>query len=214
MHEIDQELIMNGDMVIDEPNEAGPIVQTARVWAMPAADTFDCQPIGDMVRRYLRQSKVSIDPFARNKRWATYTNDLNPNTAAQYHMDAYDFLCLLRDSEVVADLIIFDPPYSLRQAKEVYEQFGEWKFDHTQNAIGWLKEKAVCYDLLAAGGHFLHFGWHTNGLGKKNGAVVVELLVVAHGRAHNDTLCLAERKMAHQTSMEFAKEASDETHNG
>lgn len=31
-----------------------------RVWAMPSADTFDVPPIGDFVKRYLRQSKVSI----------------------------------------------------------------------------------------------------------------------------------------------------------
>lgn len=35
-------------------------------------------PIGEMVQRYLKAAKISCDPFARNKRWATYTNDLNP----------------------------------------------------------------------------------------------------------------------------------------
>lgn len=66
-----------------------------RVWAMPSADTFDIAPIGDLVKRYLSQSKISIDPFARNKRWATYTNDLNPITDAEYHMMASDFLKML-----------------------------------------------------------------------------------------------------------------------
>lgn len=47
---------------------------------MPNPDTFDCKPLGQIVVRYL--SGVSIDPFARNKRIATYTNDLNPGTAA------------------------------------------------------------------------------------------------------------------------------------
>lgn len=58
-----------------------------RVWAMPSPDTFSCQPIGHLVKRYLAKSQVSVDPFARNKRWATYTNDLNPDTAAEYHND-------------------------------------------------------------------------------------------------------------------------------
>lgn len=63
-----------------------------RVWAMPNADTFSVKPIGEFVQRYLAASKVSVDPFARNKRWATHTNDLNPETAAEHHMDAQAFL--------------------------------------------------------------------------------------------------------------------------
>lgn len=59
---------------------------------MPSADTFSVKPIGEFVRRYLAASTVSIDPFARNKRWATHTNDLNPKTGAEYHMDAEAFL--------------------------------------------------------------------------------------------------------------------------
>lgn len=54
----------------------------SRVWAMPNHDTFSVKPIGEFVRRYLDASKVSVDPFARNKQWATYTNDLDPNTSA------------------------------------------------------------------------------------------------------------------------------------
>ena len=41
-------------------------VKFSRSWAMPNADTFDCKPMGDFVRRYLQG--VSVDPFARNKR--------------------------------------------------------------------------------------------------------------------------------------------------
>lgn len=32
---------------------------------MPSADTFSVKPIGDFVRRYLAESKASVDPFAR-----------------------------------------------------------------------------------------------------------------------------------------------------
>lgn len=73
----------------------------SRTWAMPTSDTFDCKPIGDFVRQYLKG--VSVDPFARNKRWATHTNDLNPETAAEYHMDAKDFLEMLAAKGVKAD---------------------------------------------------------------------------------------------------------------
>ena len=62
-----------------------------REWAMPSADTFSIKPIGEFVKRYI-QSGVSVDPFARNGTLATITNDINPNTSAQYHMDAIEFL--------------------------------------------------------------------------------------------------------------------------
>jgi len=62
-----------------------------RAFAMPSADTFSIPPIGDFVKRYLHSAVVSVDPFARNKRWATYTNDLSPDTMAEHHMDARDF---------------------------------------------------------------------------------------------------------------------------
>lgn len=63
---------------------------------MPNSDTFDIEPIHNFVWKYLSQAKVSIDPFARNKRWVTYTNDINPNTGAEYHLEATEFLDLLK----------------------------------------------------------------------------------------------------------------------
>lgn len=168
---------------------------------MPSADTFDIAPIGDLVRRYLRRSKVSIDPFARNKKWATYTNDLNPVTKAEYHMLASDFLKMLMGRGIQADLIIFDPPYSMQQIKEVYAGVGmpvsnSLEFNST---IGhWSQEKDLCYQLLVPGGVFIHCGWHSNGMGKGRDMVIEELLLVAHGRAHNDTIVTVERKLVTQ----------------
>lgn len=118
-----------------------------RKWAMPSADTFDVPAIGEFVKSYLRKSKVSIDPFARNKRWATYTNDLNPDTAAEYHMDAREFLKMLCDKKVKVDLVIFDPPYSLHQAKITYDvlKFNpDWNWQH--NVGRWTHEKKLIYE--------------------------------------------------------------------
>lgn len=56
-----------------------------RTWAMPSRDTFSIAPIGDFVKRWWCCAGVSVDPFARDHAAATYTNDLNPNTKAQYH---------------------------------------------------------------------------------------------------------------------------------
>jgi hypothetical protein len=93
----------------------------SREWAMPSADTFDVPPIFRFVQKYLRKSTTSVDPFARNKRWATYTNDINPNTRAESHLEADEFL---RGLKIKSDLLLFDPPYSPRQLKECYNSFG------------------------------------------------------------------------------------------
>ena len=95
-----------------------------RVWAMPNAETFTVPPIAEFVKKYLRGSVVSVDPFARNCGWATYANDLNSNTAAQRHLEALDFLKMLHGREVRPGLVLFDPPYSRKQVKEVYEGIG------------------------------------------------------------------------------------------
>lgn len=179
-------------------------MKLTRKWAMPSADTFDVPPIGEFVKSYLRNSKVSIDPFSRNKRWATYTNDLNPNTAAEYHMYAVEFLRMLVRRGIRADLVIFDPPYSLRQAQEVYEQFGQWTFEDTQNVGRWTEERNLIYKLLNSGGVVLSFGWNSQGMGKHHDCSIEEILIVCHGGAHNDTICMAERKLAHQPALDFS----------
>ncbi len=78
---------------------------------MPSADTFDIPAISDFVLKYLSGSDCSIDPFARNKQWATWTNDINPETAAKEHLEARRFLRQLELNNVTADLVLFDPPY-------------------------------------------------------------------------------------------------------
>lgn len=121
---------------------------------MPNADTFSVRPIGDFVRRYLAASKVSVDPFARNKRWATLTNDLNPETEAEYHLDAEDFLKLLASRSAKADLVIFDPPYSPRQISECYKSIGrEVGMKETQNAALYARVRNAIAPVLTGGGY-------------------------------------------------------------
>ena len=169
---------------------------------MANCNTFSCQPIGLFVKKYLEKSLVSIDPFARNTGMATYTNDLNPETSAQYHMKAVDFLLELIKQEVKADLVIFDPPYSMEQCKRSYESHGyEFTYDDSLYVIRWTKEKNLISQLLGKGGVFLHFGWHTNGMGMVRGFTIEEVLIVSHGSAKYDTLCMAERRTSEQIDL-------------
>lgn len=164
---------------------------------MPSSDTFTVRPIGDFVRRYLTESKLSIDPFARNNSWANYTNDIDPSTSAGYHMDAEAFLKLMSslgmDGQV--DLAILDPPYSPRQISECYRSAGlPVGKTGTQNAALMSRVRTALLPLLASSATVLSFGWNSAGMGK--GFEPIEYMLVAHGGAHNDTICLAERRLA------------------
>jgi len=130
-----------------------------RIFAMANLNTFSCQPIGLFVKKYLEKSTVSIDPFARDTDIATYTNDLNPETKAKYHLKAEDFLQELVNQGVKADLVIFDPPYSMEQCKRSYESYGyQFTYEDSLYVIRWTKEKNLISKLLGIGGVFLHFG--------------------------------------------------------
>jgi len=170
-----------------------------RKWGMPAHETFNCPPIRSFVDYYLRQSKISVDPFARNFDGCTYTNDLNPNTQAQYHMDVLDFLEMIYDKNIHPDLIVFDPPYSPRQIMECYNGIGlKMPYDRT---LGWSKVFNLIINILPINGVFLQFGWSTSGLGMTRGFTIEQILLVAHGGSHNDTICMAERRTSEQLEM-------------
>jgi len=177
-------------------------IKFSRVWAMPNSNTFEVPPIADFVKRYLRESKVSIDPFARNNGWATYTNDLNPNTSAQYHMEAGDFLNYLATLGVEADLFVLDPPYSARQLKECYDDIGR-KMLTTDAMTGAIRKnwRNAALKVLTKDAVALNFGWSTVGFGKKNGFEIEEIMLVCHGSDHCDTICAAERRITRQDSM-------------
>lgn len=178
-------------------------IKMSYAWAMPNKKTFSIKPIADFVLRYVTNRFVSIDPFCGDygygeERIATVTNDMNPNKKADFNLRALDFLNLIEELGVYPGIVIFDPPYSLRQAKEVYESYGEWKFSDTQQVGTWQEEKKVLSRIMPLGSVFLHFGWHSNGMGKKYGFEKEEILLVGHGRSHNDTICLAEKRVSYE----------------
>jgi len=169
---------------------------------MPNKNTFDIPPIRLFVEKYLEKSTVSIDPFARNKRWATHTNDLNPDTKTDSHLDVRNFLkyCLKTNGKV--DLVIFDPPYSTRQMKECYAGIGlKMTYEDTHEFGHWTESRRLIKTLVKIGGVVLSFGWSTVGMGMKRGFSIEEILLVCHGGAHNDTICIAERKTSEQLEL-------------
>lgn len=137
---------------------------------------------------------ISIDPFARNCRLANYTNDINPNTSAKEHLEARVFLRNLELNHIVADTILFDPPYSPRQIYEHYQEAGlKTNQQDTQNSALYADCRRLFKKLTKVGSVVLSFGWNSAGMGK--GWEIEEIMLVSHGSAHNDTICVASRKI-------------------
>lgn len=167
-------------------------LEITRKWAMPNSRTFTIKPIKEFVEKYIAGANIIIDPFANECKYGTITNDLNPEYDTNYHLDALDFLKQLPSD--YADIILYDPPYSLRQVTEHYKGFGinvtqektqsSWRARHLDEITRILKPGGLC----------LCFGWNSAGCGKKRGFEMIEILLVAHGGSKNDTICTAEKK--------------------
>lgn len=154
------------------------------------------RPVADFIEPYRRASAASIDPFARNKRLADRTNDLDPETAADFHMEAEAFCREMANQGERFDLAYFDPPYSPRQISECYRKIGlAVGRKETQNAALYRRVRDAIDAVMLPGGVVLSFGWSTNGMGKVRGYSLERVLMVAHGGAHSDTICIAERRL-------------------
>lgn len=171
------------------------MIKFSRKWAMPSHETFSIPCIQEFLFRYLNKSKISVDPFARNTTYAYYRNDLNEETKATYHLEANEFLTNLSKGNILADLVIFDPPYSARQIQECYESIGRKVSQEDTQGKTWNEWKRSIAKICADDAVVLSFGWSTNGMGKKHGFDIEEIMLVAHGGVHNDTICVAERKI-------------------
>jgi len=172
-------------------------MRITREWAMPSADTLTVRPIKQWAKSLLNGLDVVVDPFARNCRLANWRNDLSPETTAEFHMDAEEFLTMLKEEKKLqADAIIFDPPYSPRQITEVYQSVGrKVTMEDTQSAVLYQRVRNAADALLKPGGVVLSFGWNSVGMGLSRSYEMFDMLVVCHGGAHNDTICVAERKV-------------------
>lgn len=164
----------------------------SRQWAMPNKWTFLIEPIAYLIGRYVGDGKGWIDPFAGENSSAEITNDLNPARPTDFHMEADEFLKNLPGHYKG---ILFDPPYSPRQIKEVYEEIGlSNSFENTQASF-WSNPKNIASSKVDMA---ICFGWNSNGFGLKRGFEMIEILIVPHGGAHNDTIVTVERKIQYE----------------
>lgn len=96
-----------------------------RVWSMPDRWTFRIQPIQKLLweegvrGRILGQMEAGwYDPFSGKNSPCEFRNDLSDKTDAGENMDALEWLKTIETG--VAEGVLYDPPYSMSQAKSKY----------------------------------------------------------------------------------------------
>ena len=158
---------------------------------MPNSRTFCIKPIRELIQKYA--NGYTIDPFAAGNRLANVTNDIDPQYDTDFHMDATDFLNLFKPDSV--DTGLYDPPYSPRQVAECYKALGITVNMQTTQASYWSRQKEAIGRIVKKGGIVITCGWNSGGIGKKYGFEIIEILLVAHGGWHNDTIVTVEKKV-------------------
>ncbi len=167
-----------------------------RSWAMPNKNTFSIKPINEFIADSIPTPKtIIVDPFVRNSPFKNkcVSNDLDVDIEADYNIDALEFLKTLPSE--YADIILFDPPYSPRQVSECYKKMKFAVNMQTTQSSFWGNIKKEIKRVTKLGGCVISCGWNSGGIGKTKGFEIVEILMVAHGGWHNDTIVTKEIKV-------------------
>ena len=164
-----------------------------RVWAMPNKNTFSIKPIKELIEKYKDNKEIIIDPFANENKIATVTNDLDTQYNTDFHLDATDFLRSFENNSI--DMVLYDPPYSPRQVSECYKKLGKTVNTQTTQASYWTNHKKEISRISKKDSIVITFSWNSGGVGKKYGFEIIEILLIAHGGWHNDTIITVEKKI-------------------
>ena len=157
-------------------------IQRVQEGCLGSIDTHQWKCFGTVLDAINYQDSWEVvDPFARNcplaKKWS---NDLNPTTSARYNLDAQEFLEGVPSN--VADLVIFDPPFSAPQAERKYGE-GANLYTEPGRIPDMMLEVAR---ILKPGGRLLKFGYNST---KHLSALVwSEIFLINFGGNRNDVI--------------------------
>jgi hypothetical protein len=170
-----------------------------RAFARANAWTFESKPIVELLDRYVGDGQGWVDPFAGHSTLCEFRNDMNPEQSQPHMMEAVVYTTtylqpFLLQTGRVLNGCVFDPPYSYRQVSEHYKQLGLKATSMDTSANFTIRVKRAIAPLIKVGGYAITCGWNSNGFGKNLGFEIEEILLVAHGLTHNDTIVTVERK--------------------
>jgi tRNA1(Val) A37 N6-methylase TrmN6 len=129
---------------------------------------------------------TGADPFARDCQLANYTNDLDENTKAQEHKPALEFLQQFKTDSL--DYVIFDPPFSQRQADDHYDGIGYNLY--ASNGVMISNCLDECARIVKPGGFILKFGYNCN-IFHNNFKLCKIWLIQKIPRTHNHTTIIS-----------------------
>lgn len=95
----------------------------------------------------------------------------------------------------IADMVLYDPPYSARQVSESYKRLGGAVNMQTTQSSYWARQKKEIARITKKGGVVITCAWNSGGIGAGLGFEQQEILLVAHGGWHNDTIVTVEKKI-------------------
>lgn len=163
-----------------------------RVWAMPNRWTFTIKPIAELLNDEVSDG-MWCDPFAGKNSPAQVTNDINTERDTTHHMDALEFLKSMPSDHF--DGVLYDPPYSITQAKTCYDGYGMELLNTKPTSMKyWGDCKTEIARILKHKGKAICFGWTSMGIGINRGFEMQRILLVPHGGSKNDTIVTVERK--------------------
>lgn len=183
-------------------------MKITREWAMPNSSTFSIPCIKNLILKVFTgfyqahsDKKIAVlDPFVGKSPFLEdsppfymYTNDLDDSVFAHDHVDAAQFIEGFDDDSF--DIVLFDPPFSPRQVSECYKKMGRTVNMKTTQASYWSKLKQEIARITYPGSMVISCAWNSGGIGKKLGFEIEEIMLVAHGGWHNDTIVTVEKKV-------------------
>ena len=174
-------------------------MKISRIWSMPNGKTFKMKPIKEIICRHIKDNDIVLDPFANESSIKEHilsenyiSNDLDSKYDCDYSVEAKEFLKMFDDNSV--DVVLYDPPYSPRQVKEIYNNIDRVVTKEDTQSSYWSGFKDEITRVLKVGGKVISFGWNSGGIGMSRGFDIDEILLVPHGGNHNDTICTVEIK--------------------
>lgn len=111
-------------------------------------------------------------------------NDLDPDSLADYHLDALAFVRIWQGDGF--DTVLLDPPYSYRKSMEMYKG---------RKASPFRQLKDEMLKIVNRGGKVITFGYHSTVMGKGRGFAVEKIALFSHGGAIHDTIASVERRI-------------------
>jgi len=154
------------------------------------------------------------DPFAREgfvgKLPNCISNDLNPEYDTDYNLEFQQFARVMHMKQVAFDLVVFDPPYSLRQLKDCYDGIGkDLKLWQTNNM--WGVGKNFLSHHMPVGSIVISLGWTTAGFGRKRGfeKKAVHVFEQSAREDRYSVFVVVEQKVQHKLT-DFTLESEEE----